>query len=170
MSDLINRTTGQSPNDGFTINKEDVKKIFTKVNVKKYVGPDGVCCKLLNVCTPQLCQVFSTQFTWFLKGGIVSGVWKTSLICPIPENNSNSDLSDYRRITIASVVMKFFEKIVPHHLLDLTKGMQDPLQFAYKPNRSIEDAILTPLHNTFLHPSNPKSYVRILFADFYSAF
>ena len=54
--------------------------------------------------------------------------------------------------------------------LDLTNGMQDPFQFAYKPNRSIEDAILTLLHNTFRHTNNPKSYVRILFDDFLSAF
>ena len=39
-------------------------------------------------------------------------------------------------------------------------------QFAYKLNRSIEDAILTLIHNTFLHTNNPKSYVRIPFADF----
>ena len=66
--------------------------------------------------------------------------------------------------------MKCFEKIVLHHLLDLTKGMQDPFQFAYKPNRSIEDAILTLLHNTFHHKNSPKPYVRIPFADFSSAF
>ena len=170
MSDLINRTSGQSPYDGFTINKEDVKMVFTKVNVRKSVGPDGICSKLLKVCAPQLCQVFSTLFTWSLKDCIVPGLWKTSMICPIPKNNSPSDLSDYRPIAITSVVMKCFEKIVLHHLLDLTKGMQDPFQFAYKPNRSIEDAILTLLHNTFLHTNNPKSYVRILFADFSSAF
>ena len=91
------------------------------------------------------------------------------MICPIPKNNSPSDLSDYRPIAITSVVMKCFEKIVLHHLLDLTKGMQDHFEFAYKPNRSIEDAILTLLHNTFLHTNNPKSYVRILFAVFSSA-
>ena len=124
MSDLINRTTGQSPWVGFTINKEDFKKVFTKVDVKKSVGPDGVCCKLLKVCAPQLCQVFSTLFTWPLEDGIVPGVWKTSMICPIPQNNSPSDMSDYRPIT--SIVMKCFEKIVLHQLLDLTNGMQDP--------------------------------------------
>ena len=159
MSDLINRTSGQSPYDGFTINKEDVKMVFTKVNVRKSVGPDGICSKLLKVCAPQLCQVFSTLFTWSLKDGIVPGLWKTSMICPILKNNSPSDLSDYRPIAITSVVMKCFEKIVLHHLLDLTNGMQDPFQFAYKPNRSIEDAILTLLHNTFLHTNNPKSYL-----------
>ena len=67
------------------INKEDVKKVFTKVNVKKSVGPDGVCCKLQKVCVPQLCQVHSTLVTWSLKDGIVPGVWKTSMICPIPK-------------------------------------------------------------------------------------
>ena len=118
----------------------------------------------------QLCQVFSTVFAWSLKDGIVPGVWKTSMICPIPKNNSPSDLSDYRPIAITSVVIKCFEKIVLHHLLDPTKGMQDPYQFAYRPNRSIKDAILTLLHNTFLHTNNPKSYVRILLADFSSAF
>ena len=41
-------------------------------------------------------------------------------------------------------------------------------QFAYKPNKSIEDAIIALLHNTFHHTNNPKSYVRILFADFSS--
>ena len=92
------------------------------------------------------------------------------MICPIPKNNSIADLSDHRPAAITSVVMKCFEKIVLHHLLDLTEGMQDHFQFAYKPNRSIEDAILTLLHNTFLHTNNHKSYVRILFADFSSAF
>ena len=54
--------------------------------------------------------------------------------------------------------------------LTAANGMQDPFQFSYKPNRRIDDAILTFLHNTFLHTNNPKSYVRILFAHFSSAF
>ena len=77
------------------------------------------------MCVPQLCQVFSTLFTWSLKDGIVPGVWKTSMICRIPKDNSPSDLKDYRPIAITSAVMKCLEKIVLHHLLDLTKGMQD---------------------------------------------
>ena len=54
MSDLINRTTGQSVYGGFTINKQDVNKVFTKVDVKKSVGKDGVCSELQKVCAPQL--------------------------------------------------------------------------------------------------------------------
>ena len=60
ISDLINRILGHAPHHEFTINKQVVKKVFTKVNVKKSVGPDFVCSKLLKVRAPQLCQVFST--------------------------------------------------------------------------------------------------------------
>ena len=134
------------------------------------VGPDGVCRKLLKVCAPLLCLLSSTLFTWSLKEGIVPDVWKTSMFCPIPKNNSPSNSSDYRPIAITSVTMECFEKIVLHHLLDPTNGMQDPFQLTYKPNRSIEDTFLTLLHNTFLHTNYSKSYVGILFADFTSAF
>ena len=124
------------------------------------------------MCAPQHCQVSTTLFAWSLKDGIVPGLWKTSMICPIPKSNSTSDLSDHRpiTITITSVVVKCFEKKVLQYLFDLTEGMQDPFQFAYKPNRSTEHAILTLLHNTFLHTNDPKSDVQILLADFSSAF
>ena len=59
-------------------------------------------------------------------------------------------------MAITAVVMKCREKIVLHQLLDLAKGMQDTYQSAYKPNRSIEDGILTLIHNTFHHTSNPE--------------
>ena len=101
------------------------------------------------------------------NNGIVPGGWKTFLICPISPKNSPSNSSIYRPIAITSVVMKRFEKIILPHLSDLTNGMQDPFQFAYKPNRSIEDTILSLLHNIFLHANNPKSYVRIIFASFF---
>ncbi len=46
----------------------------------------------------------------------------------------------------------------------------DPLQFAYRPNRSTDDAISTTLHLALTHLENKDSYVRMLFIDFSSAF
>ncbi len=46
----------------------------------------------------------------------------------------------------------------------------DPLQFAYRPNRSTEDAISCTLHLALTHLENKDSYVRMLFIDFSSAF
>uniref|UniRef100_A0A9J8BEP8 Reverse transcriptase domain-containing protein n=1 Tax=Cyprinus carpio carpio TaxID=630221 RepID=A0A9J8BEP8_CYPCA len=47
----------------------------------------------------------------------------------------------------------------------------DPLQFAYRPNRSTDDAISHILHSSLTHiDSNNRNYVRLLFIDYSSAF
>ena len=48
--------------------------------------------------------------------------------------------------------------------------IQDPCQFAYRSGRSVEDAIITFLENVYEHLDKPKSFCRILFVDFSSAF
>ncbi len=47
----------------------------------------------------------------------------------------------------------------------------DPLQFAYRPNRSTDDAISQVLHSSLTHiNSKDGNYVRLLFIDYSSAF
>ncbi len=46
----------------------------------------------------------------------------------------------------------------------------DPLQFAYRSNRSTDDAIAFTLHTALSHLENMNTYVRMLFVDYSSAF
>ncbi len=46
----------------------------------------------------------------------------------------------------------------------------DPFQFAYRSNRSTDDAIATALHPALTHLDKTDTYVRLLFIDFSSAF
>ncbi len=46
----------------------------------------------------------------------------------------------------------------------------DPLQFAYRSNRSTDDAIAFTLHTALSHLENKNTYVRMLFVDYSSAF
>ncbi len=46
----------------------------------------------------------------------------------------------------------------------------DPLQFAYRSNRSTDDAIAFTLHTALSHLENKNAYVRMLFVDYSSAF
>ncbi len=66
--------------------------------------------------------------------------------------------------------MKSFEKLVLAHLKDITGPSLDPLQFAYRANRSVDDAVNMGLHYVLQHLDRPGTYVRILFVDFSSAF
>ncbi len=57
-------------------------------------------------------------------------------------------LNDYRPVALTSVVM---EKLVLAHLKDITGPSLDPLQFAYRANRSVDDAVNMGLHYVLQH-------------------
>ncbi len=79
-------------------------------------------------------------------------------------------LNDYRPVALLSVSMKSFERLVLAYLKNTTGPLLDPLQFTYRANRSVHDAVNMGLHFILQHLDRPGTYVRILFVDFSSAF
>ena len=66
--------------------------------------------------------------------------------------------------------MKCFEKLVKDHITSALPDTLDPLQFAYRPIRSTDDAIAIALHTDLTHLDNRTTYVRMLFINWSSAF
>ena len=66
--------------------------------------------------------------------------------------------------------MMSFESLVMAHLNSITPDTLDPLQFAYRPNRSTDDTISVTLHTALSHLDKRNTYVRMLFTDYSSAF
>ncbi|KAK0131054.1 hypothetical protein N1851_034264 [Merluccius polli] len=56
------------------------------------------------------------------------------------------------------------------HLKTITGPLLGPLQFAYRANRSVDDAVNLALHYILQHLDSAGTYTRILFVDFSSAF
>ncbi len=67
--------------------------------------------------------------------------------------------------------MKVFERLVKSHISTSIPVTLDPLQFAYRSNRSTDDAISHILHSSLTHiDSSNGNYARLLFIDYSSAF
>ena len=81
-----------------------------------------------------------------------------------------TSLNDYRPVALTQVIMKCFKRLVLQHIKDYLPPDFDPHQFAYRANRSTEDAIYVALHSALNHLEQQKSYVRMLFVDYSSAF
>ncbi len=102
---------------------------------------------------------------------VVPTSFKKSVIIPVPKNNKPSCLNDYRPVALTSIVMKVFERLVKSHISSSIPVTLDPLQFAYRPNRSTDDAISHILHSSLTHiDSSNGHYARLLFIDYSSAF
>ncbi|KAI2648520.1 putative RNA-directed DNA polymerase from transposon BS [Labeo rohita] len=100
----------------------------------------------------------------------VPSCFKCSTIIPVPKKPKITGLNDYRPVVLTSVIMKSLEKLVLAYLKDITGPLLDPLHFAYRANRSVDDAVNMGLHFILQHLDRPGTYVRILFVDFSSAF
>ena len=87
----------------------------------------------------------------------------------MPKNTKVTCLNDYQPLALTSVAMKCFERLVMAHITVIPETL-DPLQFAYRHNRSTDDAISVALHTALSHLDKRNTYVRMLFIDYSSAF
>ncbi|KAK3527750.1 hypothetical protein QTP86_003341 [Hemibagrus guttatus] len=158
------------PPPALRISEVDVRQIFLKQKKRKAPGPDGVTPACLKTCADQLAFIFSQIFNRSLELCEVPACFKRSTIIPIPKKPKMTGLNDYRPVALTSVVMKSFERLVLAYLKNITGPLLDPLQFAYRANRSVDDAVNMGMHFILQHLDKSGTYVRLLFVDFRSAF
>ncbi|KAI5607308.1 hypothetical protein C0J50_7060 [Silurus asotus] len=102
---------------------------------------------------------------------VVPSCFKQSTIVPVPKKPQPACLNDYRPVALTSVVIKCFERLVRDFITASIPDTLDPLQFAYRQNRSTEDAIAHLLHTTNSHLDQRNgNYTKMLFVDYSSAF
>ncbi len=154
-----------------TVSEDEVRRALKGVNIRKAAGPDGITGRVLRSCADQLAGLFTSIFNESLATSVVPTSFKKSIIIPVPKNNKPSCLNDYRPVALTSIVMKVFERLVKSHISSSIPVTLDPLQFAYRSNRSTDDAISHILHSSLTHiDSSNGNYARLLFIDYSSAF
>ncbi len=121
-------------------------------------------------CADQLAPIFTQIFNRSLELCEVPSCFKCSTIMPVPKKPKITGLNDYRPVALTSVALNSFERLVLAYLKDTTGPLLDPLRFAYRANRSVDDAVNMGLHFILQHLDRPGTYVRILFMDFSSTF
>ncbi len=122
-----------------------------RVNVRKAAGTDGITGRVLRSCADQLAGLFTSIFNESLATSVVPSPFKKSVIIPVPKNSKPSCLNDYCPVAFTSTVMKVFERLLKKHICSSIPATLDPLQFAYRPNRSTDDAISQVLHSSLTH-------------------
>ncbi len=137
----VSGSSRQSSDDHVIIVSEDeVRRELKRVNVRKAAGLDGITGRVLRSCADQLAGLFTSIFNESLATSVVPTSFKKSVIIPVPKNSRPSCLNDYRPVALTSTVIKVFERLLKNHICSSIPATLDPLQFAYRPNRSTDDA------------------------------
>jgi len=118
-----------------------------------------------------LTRVNTTIFYLSLAEPVVPACFKWSTIVPVPKTASPACLNDYQTVTLTSLVMKYFDRLIRDYICAILPPSMDQLQFAYRPNSSTDDAVSQVIHSSLSHLDSQKGgYVRMLFIDLRSAF
>ena len=126
------------------VSEEEVRSIIHSLPLKKAAGPDHVTNEHLKFGGSILPPILSSLFNAILISGHIPTPFKLGLIIPIPKGH-DKDLSiptNYRGITLLSVIGKVFEKVLLHRVSDQQAHL-NPLQGGFRPGFSC-------LHSAFI--------------------
>ncbi|MCG8111690.1 MAG: reverse transcriptase family protein, partial [Candidatus Thiodiazotropha taylori] len=132
--DIPNTLPSGSPLHSIEISIQDVKDVLQNLNLKKKAcSPDLVSPHLLRGASV-LAEPLSILFNRSLVNGYFPPPWKDANVIPIHKKDDKSIPSNYRPISLLSLVGKAMERCIHKHLY----------------NYAIENEILTPLQSGFI--------------------
>ncbi|XDV44731.1 hypothetical protein PO909_012971, partial [Leuciscus waleckii] len=154
----------------YQVSVADTCKVFKAVKIGNAAGADGITPRVLRTCYSQLASVFTDIFSLSLSLCMVPNCFKKSIIIPVPKKTTVTCMNYFRPVALTSVIMKCFELLVKSYINNCIPVFTDPLQFAYRSNRAVDDAVSLVLHTALQHLEGRDTYVRMLFVDYSSAF
>ena len=113
---------------------------------------------MIKLCAEQFSPVFCGLYNRAINDHIPQK-WKDAYIIPVPKSVKASEKNYFRPVALTSVPMKCLERLILKQLKQFTEQRLDTLQFAYRPKRGTEDALLTFYELVSEHLSKQNRYV-----------
>ena len=157
--------------NNITVSKNGVLNLLKNINTDKASGPDNIPGTLLKICAPELCEVFTIFFQCSLNQGQIPDDWKRANIFPLFKKGDESNVENYRPISLTSIVCKLLEHIVHSTVMDFldSKNFLSSLQHGFRQKKSCETQLLTTLRD-FSHTLNSSGQTYAILLDFAKAF
>ncbi len=100
-----------------TITSNGVTKLLSNLNPLKASGPDSIPARLLKEIAHQLAPALTLLFPNSIDQGTLSHDWKHAFITPIFKKRERSKVSNYRPISLTSIVCKSLEHILHSNII-----------------------------------------------------
>ena len=94
-----------------------VVKLLERLNPYKAGGPDGLGPRVLKELAKELAPGLATIYQRSLETGNIPHDWKTALVSPIYKKGCKSDPSNYRPISLTSILCKTLEHIITSNIM-----------------------------------------------------
>ena len=113
-----------------------VRKLLLNINPNKACGPDRIHGKILKNCAVSLAYPLTVMFRISYNVGSIPKEWKMANIVPIHKKGSKENIENYRPISLTSLIMKTFERLIKEDILSRVKDKLDSRQHGFLYSKS----------------------------------
>jgi hypothetical protein len=146
-----------------------VRKLLKDINVNKSAGPDGINGKVLKGCRESIAYPLSCIFNISYNSGQIPSDWKLANVVPVHKKGSKTSVENYRPISLTSLVMKIFEKIVRDELLAKCQHKLNDKQHGFLPHKSCTTQMVGYI-DSLSSSLNDNIRTDVIYFDFAKAF
>jgi Reverse transcriptase (RNA-dependent DNA polymerase) len=165
--------TDQLDVDGFSFRHIDTAECLEAfAGIKSNaVGLDGISIKFLRILLPFISEHIRHVFNHAITCSVFPSSWKEVIVRPIAKVSSPANLSDFRPISITSVLSKAFERIMNDQIQNYInrEGLLSDLQSGFRRGHSTTTALVKVTEDLRLAMVEGKATVLVLL-DFSKAF
>ena len=153
------------------VKEQDVRDILISIDPNKAYGPDGISPRLIKEAGTSIVNVLTRLFNRSLELAIFPLTWKRANVLPIYKKEEEFITTNYRPVSLLSILAKVFEKIVFKYLFTYFKNhfMISIWQSGFLPGSSTITQ-LTELYDQFCKAVNDGKEIRVVFLDISKAF
>ena len=101
--------------DKLLFTEEEVYNMLRTLDVSKSNGHDNISARILKETALSMTSIVTQLFNISIKLGELPDEWKVARVSPIPKSGKSSDPTNYRPISLLSILSKLLEK----HMRDL---------------------------------------------------
>ena len=135
--------------DNLLCTEDKVYEMIASLDTSKANGSNGISARMLKGTAHSITPVLTHLFNMSIESGIFPDKWKLSSVVPIPKGGDHSNPSNYRLISLLSVISKMLERHV-YYLITEHLSSVHPLantQWGFQSGKSTVSALLTTTHD-----------------------
>jgi hypothetical protein len=138
---------------------------------KKSTGTDNISAPLLKTALPYVIGPLTYTYNLCIKNNTFPRIFKSAKVIPLEKSRGNSDLINFRPISLLSVLSKPLEKHIHKYLLQFLENYNlfYTLQSGFRKFHSCHTALVN-LCDTWLSAINNSEMTAAIFLDFRKAF
>ena len=145
--------------------EDEVFDLIAGLDDSKSSGPDGISVKMLKGTITSIVPSLTALFNLSLSKGIFPADWKLARVVPIPKATEMSSPTNYRPISILSILSKIIERHI-HRLLFDHLCNHYPIsaqQWGFLPGRSTSSALIYVIDDWLTQLDNRREVYSVFF-------